>query len=222
MTDPYGASPAYPVTAPPQIPPQYAPPLAGPAVPVAFEPEPEDVPYAHWWQRVAATLIDFVLQIPFQIAQVIGLIIAVDGGGLAWSDKSGFAWWTEPVVIANVHQYTGATWTGLVISGIASFAGTVFVWWNMVFRQGRRGASIGKACLHLMVVSEADGRPIGAPLTFVRGWVHLLDLLTAGLGYLWPLWDSKRQTFTDMVMHTAVLHLPPLPPQPRQDGVRAW
>lgn len=225
MSDPY-ASP--PLPAPPyggpQIPPQYAPPPAAamPPPPSPFDPAAPDEPYARWWQRVVAFLIDTALQIPFQIAQFIGLMIAIDGGGIAWSDKSGFAFWVDPIEVTNANLATTSTLAGLVIASVAGLASSVFVWWNMVFRQGRRGASIGKACLNLMVVSEEDGHPIGALMTFVRGWVHLLDLAVAGLGYLWPLWDSKRQTFADMIMHTAVLHLPPEPPRARETGVKAW
>jgi hypothetical protein len=34
---------------------------------------------------------------------------------------------------------------------------------------------------------------------------HILDSLPCYLGYLWPLWDAKRQTFADKVMGTVVI-----------------
>ena len=79
---------------------------------------------------------------------------------------------------------------------------------------GRRGASIGKACLHLTVVDDRQGRPIGVLLTIVRSLAHVLDAIPFYLGYLWPLVDGRRQTFADKVMGTVVLHLPPRPPRP--------
>jgi uncharacterized RDD family membrane protein YckC len=31
------------------------------------------------------------------------------------------------------------------------------------------------------------------------------------VGYLWPLWDDKRQTFADMLLNTIVIHAPESP-----------
>jgi uncharacterized RDD family membrane protein YckC len=172
--------------------------------PPATEADLEE-PYARWWQRVLATLIDLVLQLPFLVVMVIGWVMLFHQNG--------------PYQLHNGHllitpsRFDDTAVTGLVISNVAGLANSAFAIWNQVVRQGRRGASIGKACLHLMVVSESDGLPIGAVMTFVRSWAHLLDQVTLGIGYLWPLWDHKRQTFADMAMKTAVLHLPPLPPQ---------
>ena len=202
------------VYAPPAIPAQRSPyehPMAPDPGLVHRPPTPVQVaeePYAHWGLRAAAAVIDRVLQIPFVVVQVIGLVIAFDGGGLTWVERPGFASFndtvsvTEPLITTN-------TWIGLAIAAVAALAWTRFFVWNTRVRQGRRGASIGKSCMNLVVVSELDGRPIGTVRTWVRGWIHLLDLLTLGIGYLWPLWDRKRQTFADMVMKTAVLHLPP-------------
>jgi uncharacterized RDD family membrane protein YckC len=171
--------------------------------------EPDEA-YAHWILRVAAVFIDWLLQVPFAIAQVIGLMIAFEGGGIALQEREGLGTW----FVITVPQMTTETWIGLSITGVAGMSSSIFSVWNNLFRQGRRGASIGKQCMNLMVVSGTDGRPIGALMTFIRGWAHLLDLVTLGVGYLWPLWDRKRQTFADMAMNTVVLHLPPLPPRP--------
>ena len=68
-------------------------------------------------------------------------------------------------------------------------------------------ATLGKQMVGILI-SEEDARPIGALLTFVRSLVHVLDGLACYIGYLWPLWDPKKQTFADKIMKTAVLHLP--------------
>jgi uncharacterized RDD family membrane protein YckC len=191
----------------------YAPNPYDPGPPSVTTTNQADEAYAHWGLRVAAVLIDMLLQIPFVIAQFTGLVIAFEGGGLALPDGAGVSLWSNDTVTVTVPQMTAYTWAGLAIANIAGLAGFIFSVWNGIFRQGRRGASIGKQCMNLMVVSETDGRPIGALMTWVRQWVHLLDALILGIGYLWPLWDRKRQTFADMIMKTAVLHLPPLPPR---------
>lgn len=40
---------------------------------------------------------------------------------------------------------------------------------------------------------------------FIRGIVHVIDAIPCYVGYLWPLWDQRRQTFTDKVMKTVVV-----------------
>ncbi len=45
-------------------------------------------------------------------------------------------------------------------------------------------------------------------MSFVRAILHILDALPCLIGYLWPLWDSKRQTFADKIMGTVVIDQP--------------
>ena len=40
---------------------------------------------------------------------------------------------------------------------------------------------------------------------FIRDLVHILDGM-AYVGYLWPLWDEKKQTFADKIMRTIVVN----------------
>ncbi|SDT02553.1 RDD family protein [Actinopolymorpha singaporensis] len=77
--------------------------------------------------------------------------------------------------------------------------------WNIVFRQGRTGQSIGKQVLNIKLVRESDGQPLGPGTTFVRALAHILDALPCYVGFLWPLWDKKRQTFADKVMSSLVI-----------------
>ncbi|MCW2755198.1 MAG: putative rane protein [Marmoricola sp.] len=149
------------------------------------EPEPFVEPWAHWGRRVGATLLDAGLQLPFVVLTVIITTIATD-------PHSGLA----VRLIADL--------IGLAVS----IASLVFAIWNGIVRQGRHGASVGKQCFGILVLSMNDARPIGGLATFGRNLLHVLDSLSFGLGYLWPLWDKKRQTFADKAMNTAVLYLP--------------
>ena len=83
-------------------------------------------------------------------------------------------------------------------------ATAVFAIWNVIFRQGRTGQTIGKQQLKIRLVSELDGQPIGPLKSFLRQLAHILDSIFY-IGYLWPLWDAKRQTFADKIMTTVVL-----------------
>jgi uncharacterized RDD family membrane protein YckC len=77
--------------------------------------------------------------------------------------------------------------------------------YNRWIQAGRTGQSWGKKALGIKLISEATGQPIGAGMAFGRDIVHLLDFLPCYIGYLWPLWDAKRQTFADKILSTVVV-----------------
>jgi uncharacterized RDD family membrane protein YckC len=80
-------------------------------------------------------------------------------------------------------------------------------WWiyNRCFQAGRTGQSLGKKTLHLRLLSEKTGEPIGAGMAFARDICHILDSLACYIGWLFPLWDAKRQTFADKIVSTVVI-----------------
>ena len=49
---------------------------------------------------------------------------------------------------------------------------------------------------------------MGAGLCFVRQLAHFVDSLVCYLGWLWPLWDRRNQTFADKIMNTVVIIQP--------------
>ncbi|MEV6112220.1 RDD family protein [Streptomyces sp. NPDC052109] len=85
---------------------------------------------------------------------------------------------------------------GLAILGIAI--------WQLIM-EGRTGQTVGKKVLGIRLVRESDGQPIGVGMAFVRRIAHFLDSLPCYLGWLWPAWDAKRQTFADKVCSTIVI-----------------
>jgi hypothetical protein len=53
-------------------------------------------------------------------------------------------------------------------------------------------------------------------MSLVRQIAHYVDQIVCCVGYLWPLWDKKRQTLADKIVGTVCLPLgagPPPPPQ---------
>lgn len=105
---------------------------------------------------------------------------------------------------------------GLVVMIVAYVVVAAFGIWNMIIRQGRKGASLGKSVVGIAVVAESTGTPIGAWKMFLRQLAHFLDALPCYIGYLWPLWDDKRQTFADKIMSTIVVRRPAAPQAPPQ------
>jgi uncharacterized RDD family membrane protein YckC len=80
-------------------------------------------------------------------------------------------------------------------------------WWiyNRCIQAGQTGQSLGKKTLHLRLISEKTGEPIGAGMAFARDVCHILDSLACYIGWLFPLWDAKRQTFADKIISTVVV-----------------
>jgi uncharacterized RDD family membrane protein YckC len=55
------------------------------------------------------------------------------------------------------------------------------------------------------VVSEQTGQPIGFGLSVLRQIAHAIDAVICYVGYLFPLWDAKRQTIADKILSTVCL-----------------
>ncbi|GAA1957681.1 RDD family protein [Kitasatospora viridis] len=104
-----------------------------------------------------------------------------------------------PNIIAGVvdPDSTGLQ-VGLLFLSVALLA------YNRWYLGGRTGQSWGKQLMDLHLGGLADGEPIGPPRAFLRDVAHLLDTLPCYLGWAWPIWDRRKQTFADKVMSTAV------------------
>jgi uncharacterized RDD family membrane protein YckC len=70
---------------------------------------------------------------------------------------------------------------------------------------GGQGQSWGKMALNMRLISEDTGQPIGTLMAFVRDVCHIVDSIICYIGYLFPLWDPKRQTLADKIIRTIVV-----------------
>ena len=120
----------------------------------------------------------------------------------------------ETVCLTDTSEYdlgefcaTGASTLGQVSIGIAWILSLVYIIWNYGYRQGTTGSSIGKSIMKFKVVSEKTGQPIGFGMSIVRQLAHIIDGAICYIGYLFPLWDAKRQTIADKIMSTICLPL---------------
>ncbi|MGV0626760.1 RDD family protein [Mycolicibacter minnesotensis] len=149
--------------------------------------------YTSWLTRVGAYVIDFL---PVMVLYGIPWMIAA-----AQADKDcvSTAAGTECVITPSA--------AGSVLVMLGWLAAVAFGVWNYGYRQGTTGSSIGKSALKFKVVSEATGQPIGFGMSIVRQLAHIVDSLILCIGYLFPLWDGKRQTLADKIMSTVCLPL---------------
>ena len=77
--------------------------------------------------------------------------------------------------------------------------------YNRWYQAGRTGQSWGKRAVGITLVSEETGQPIGAGMAFVRDICHFVDSIICDIGFLFPLWDAKRQTLADKIVRTVVV-----------------
>ena len=93
----------------------------------------------------------------------------------------------------------------LTVGGLAYVAMFAFAIWNSGYRQGTTGQSIGKKVIGTKLVRASDQQPVGFGLAIGRQLLHVIDAIPFYVGYLWPLWDDRRQTFADKVCDTVVV-----------------
>jgi uncharacterized RDD family membrane protein YckC len=89
--------------------------------------------------------------------------------------------------------------------GLAGLGWTIYNRW---YQGGTTGQSLGKKVLNLRLVSEETGQPIGMLMAFVRDICHFIDGIICYIGFLFPLWDAKRQTLADKIVKTVVIPAP--------------
>ena len=109
-----------------------------------------------------------------------------------------------PSSIGNALGDDGA---GSILSLLLSLV-SIGLWvYNRVILQGNTGQSWGKKALGLKLVSADTGQQVGPGKAALRDITHILDGLPCYLGYLWPLWDEKKQTFADKLNNTYSVRL---------------
>lgn len=79
------------------------------------------------------------------------------------------------------------------------------------------GRSLGRGLFGIAVVRR-DGQAPGPWRLLVRDLAHLLDTASV-VGWLWPLWDSRRRTFADLLLRTEVRRVEP---EERPAAIRKW
>jgi uncharacterized RDD family membrane protein YckC len=196
----YPSPPAPPATGYPAPPPAaggYAPPAPGQGSPALPQ-----TAYTPWITRVLAFILDYI---PYAIIVGIGAGLlagtreCIDFSDTGIGDVMGQSYGSAKVC--------GASTLGQTSLAVSVLVALAFVIWNYGYRQGKTGSSIGKSIMKFKVVSEKTGEPIGFGMSIVRQIAHVADSIICGIGYLFPLWDGKRQTFADKIMTTVCLPL---------------
>ncbi|WP_345126800.1 RDD family protein [Streptomyces chiangmaiensis] len=144
--------------------------------------------FAGWWQRAGAFLLDLAVNFgPVCALGGVGGEIGDGGSGDSGEAVGTILGWVGvlPIICALVYQ---------------------------VIREGRTGQTLGKAVLGIRAVRDRDGRTLGIGRALGRRLLQPLNCVVLGLGWSWPLWDDRRQTFADKIVGAVVLRVEaPLP-----------
>ena len=163
---------------------------------------PQRVALAGWGRRVLAYLFDWFL------ACVVGAPFLLGYWQLFTSLETTTDIYGNETLVGS--EISTTTWGLLALGGVLYF---VFYVYNWCIRQGRTGYTFGKTVVGIKLVSERTGQPVGSGMSFVRQLAHFVDGLVCNIGYLWPIWDAKKQTFADKIMGTLVIVQPQEQPQ---------
>ena len=132
------------------------------------------------------------------------------GYGTPQLPPSSYANWGQRVVSFLIDTVPGFLLGAIFVAakvpaiGIMFYiAGFAWALYN-AYQAGATGQSIGKKAMGIRLMRESDGQPIGGGLGIGRYFLHILDGLPCYLVYLWPIWDSKRQTGADKILHSVV------------------
>ncbi|MDG4834003.1 RDD family protein [Solwaraspora sp. WMMD1047] len=136
--------------------------------------------YASWGTRVGAYLVDGLVVLPIYL---IGWLV------------------DRPQVDAE----TGVASGGGAIYWLFALIGFLVSAYNRWFLAGKTGQSWGKKALNISLVGVDSGQPIGAGKAFLRDLAHIIDTVICYIGYLFPLWDSQKQTLADKIVKTVVV-----------------
>jgi uncharacterized RDD family membrane protein YckC len=136
------------------------------------------VNYAPWLSRVGNYLIDGLVTAPFALLAVLF--------GRGTDAETGLP------------TFNALYWV-FVLLGIALSG------YNRWYLGGKTGQSWGRKALGIRLVGEQTGQPIGVGMAFARDLAHIVDSIICNIGFLFPLWDAKKQTLADKIVKTVVV-----------------
>jgi len=156
----------------------------------------KEIKYAGFWVRFVAFSLDLaVLSVTVMLLNLFFKTPSPDVSALM--DTEGFPQFMVALKI---------TLMPMILSNSIIFLGTVLYWMLMTYSFG---ATLGKMAMGIKVVRE-DLSPVTFKNVFVREFL-VKDLLYTALffiswlGYLWVMWDKKKQSWHDKIARTIVI-----------------
>ncbi len=110
------------------------------------------------------------------------------------------AWIIDAVIIGIIGGILNAVHLGLLGSLVSLAYFTYFIGSDM-------GASVGMMALGLKVIPDGGTteETIGYMRAFIRWIMSIVSAIPIFLGYLWIIWDPKKQAWHDKVANSVVV-----------------
>lgn len=140
----------------------------------------QDVEYAGFWRRLAASFID-----SFLFSFLMGLVALIFFG--------------QPLIHVDLETGGVTFWSeNNWLDQIGMLLITVVMWVKFM-------GTPGKLLLGCHVLDAATLKPIGYGQAFLRYFAYLASIIPLGLGFLWIAWDKRKQGFHDKIAKTVVV-----------------
>ena len=134
---------------------------------------------AGFWKRFGAALLDGIL-----VGIISSLLNTILGDGGRFT-------------VGYIYDPENPSAVGVqLLIGIAYY---------VYFHGSPSGQTVGKKALSIRLVGADDGGPVGYGAAALRYVGSILSAIPCGLGYLWMLWDSNKQTWHDKIATTVVV-----------------
>lgn len=165
--------------------------------------------YAGFWSRFGAKVIDGVILGAASLAAFAPAGIAVAAGPRRFTecsvDDTGAITIGEEInAICEVP--TGGTIAAAVLLGLVALVPLIWLYVYYFRREGRTGFTWGRKAVGIRVVDANTAGPIGGGRAFGRYlFASVISSNICLLGYLWALWDPRKQTWHDKVASSVVV-----------------
>jgi predicted Zn finger-like uncharacterized protein len=153
--------------------------------------EVRSMTYAGFWPRFGAYFIDgivagIIVKISMTLA-MLPLTYYFSQGYMSGSPQLGAIPPSLPMIL---------------FLGISLSVGLQALYFILMW--GYRGATLGKMAMRIKIVST-DSSDISYGAAFLRYIGTIISGIPFSLGYLWMLWDDKKQTWHDKIASTCVI-----------------
>lgn len=137
--------------------------------------------YAGFWRRFFAYIVDSTIIFLISIAVDISLAIFAS-------------------VLTNVNE----KYFSLVYENSLFVTTLIATFYYLIF-WARSGQTPGKMLLNIRIVTS-EGKQISFGRALLRYFGYIISTITLDLGFLWIIWDKKKQGFQDKIAGTIVIN----------------
>ncbi len=145
--------------------------------------------FASWGARVGGYILNYLSSLLFALPAIIAFF-------------AGPREYTECTIDGQPELCKLPTSSGWAIIAVLGVIGLIAFFVMYCKAVGTTGQFWGHKAAGVRIVDANTGGPIGGGKAFGRYLLHVVDAVPCYLGFLWPLWDKKKQTFADKIVGT--------------------